>query len=69
MKPIPDTRLVTDVIKDSVPMYEKASIDEFFIDMTGMDKYFGCMKFAGELKQKLKRKHLPVSYGLASTKW
>ncbi len=63
------SRLVTDVIKDSVPMYEKASIDEFYIDMTGMDKYFGCMKFAGELKQKIKKESgLPVSYGLASNK-
>ncbi|MBK7099373.1 MAG: DNA polymerase IV [Sphingobacteriales bacterium] len=63
------SRLVTDVIKDSVPLYEKASIDEFYIDMTGMDKYFGCMKFAGELKQKIKKESgLPVSYGLASNK-
>jgi DNA polymerase-4 len=37
--------LVTDIIKDQVPSFEKASIDEFYVDMTGMDKYFGSSKF------------------------
>ena len=36
------SKLVTDVVKDSVPLYEKSSIDEFYIDLTGMDKFFGC---------------------------
>lgn len=42
---------VTDVIKESVPLYEKTSIDEFYIDLTGMDKFFGCHKLASELRQ------------------
>ena len=29
------SKLVTDVIADNVPLYEKASIDEFYTDMTG----------------------------------
>lgn len=63
------SRLVTDVIKDMVPLYEKASIDEFYIDLTGMDKYFGCMKFAEALKTKIKKESgLPASYALASNK-
>ena len=61
--------LVTEVIKDSVPMFEKSSIDEFYIDLTGMDKFFGCKKFTDELKTKVIRESgLPVSYGLASNK-
>jgi DNA polymerase IV len=63
------SKLVTDIIKDSVPTLEKASIDEFYIDLTGMDKHFGCMRFTGELKEKVIRESgLPVSWGLASNK-
>lgn len=61
--------LVTDIIRDTVPMFEKSSIDEFYVDMTGMDKYFGCAKFTRELKRKVtKESGLPISYGLASNK-
>lgn len=63
------SRLVTDVIRDSVPLFEKSSIDEFYIDLTGMDKFFGCRKFTDELKKKVNEESgLPVSYGLASNK-
>lgn len=63
------SKLVTDVIDDTVPLFEKASIDEFYIDLTGMDKFFGCMKFTGELKERVKKESgLPVSYALASNK-
>lgn len=61
--------LVTDIIKDTVPLFEKASIDEFYVDMTGMDRFFGCSKFTGELKKKVIRESgLPISYALASNK-
>ena len=63
------SRLVTDIIAHNVPLYEKASIDEFYIDMTGMDKYFGCLKFTDELKKNIRRESgLPVTFGLASNK-
>ena len=63
------SRLVTDVIRDTVPTFEKSSIDEFYIDMTGMDKFFGCSLFSSELKKKiLKESGLPISYALASNK-
>jgi DNA polymerase-4 len=63
------SRLVTDIIRDRVPLFEKSSIDEFYIDMTGMDKYFGCRLFTEELKEKvLHESGLPVSYALASNK-
>jgi DNA polymerase IV len=61
--------IVTEIIKDSVPLFEKASIDEFYIDLTGMDKFFGCKQFTDELKKKVnKESGLPSSYGLASNK-
>lgn len=63
------SRLVTDIMQDTVPLFEKASIDEFYIDMSGMDKFFGCSLFARELKQKVLRESgLVVSYGLSVNK-
>ncbi len=63
------SRLVTEIMQDTVPLFEKASIDEFYIDLSGMDKFFGCSLFAKELKKKvLKESGLPVSYALASNK-
>lgn len=63
------SRLIYEVIKDSVPLVEKAALDDFYIDLTGMDKFFGCSKFTAELKEKiLKQSGLGASYGLASNK-
>ena len=63
------SRLVTDVIQDTVPVVEKSSIDEFYIDLSGMDKFFGCRKFTDELGEKIKKESgLPISYALASNK-
>ncbi len=63
------SHLVTDVIRDRVPLFEKSSIDEFYIDMTGMEKFFGCAKYSRELKQFItKETGLPISYALASNK-
>jgi DNA polymerase-4 len=63
------SRLVTDIMRDNAPLFEKASIDEFYLDLTGMDKFFGCRLFIAELRKKvLKESGLPVSYALASNK-
>ncbi|MBO6605549.1 DNA polymerase IV [Psychroserpens sp.] len=60
---------VTEVIKESVPLYEKTSVDEFYIDLTGMDKFFGCHKLASELRQRIiKETGLPISFGLSLNK-
>ncbi len=60
---------VTEVIKASVPIYEKSSIDEFYIDLTGMDKFFGCHQLASELRQRImKETGLPISFGLSINK-
>jgi DNA polymerase-4 len=63
------SRKVTEIIQSKVPLYEKSSVDEFYIDLTGMDKFFGCARFTAELKQVITRETgLPISYGLASNK-
>ncbi len=60
---------VTEVIKDSVPLYEKTSIDEFYIDLTGMDRFFGCHQLAIELRHRIiKETGLPISFGLSVNK-
>lgn len=63
------SNLVTDVIRDRVPLFEKSSIDEFYVDMTGMEKFFGCSLYSRELKEAIFRESgLPISYALASNK-
>ena len=60
---------VTDIIKESVPLYEKSSVDEFYIDLSGMDKFFGCYQLGSELRQKIIRESgLPISFGLSVNK-
>lgn len=63
------SRLVTDIIADKVPLFEKSSIDEFYVDLTGMDKYFGCNAYIAELRHTIMRESgLPISYGLSVNK-
>src|SRR3982751_2435120 len=60
---------VTKIIHDSVPLYQKTSIDEFYIDMTGMDRYYDCYQIASDLRQRIIRETgLPISFGMASGK-
>ena len=60
---------VTDVIKESVPLYEKTSVDEFYIDLTGMDKFFGCHQLATNIRSRIiKETGLPISFGLSVNK-
>ncbi len=63
------SRKVTDIIRESVPIFEKASIDEFYCDLTGMDKFFGVSQYTRELREKIiKETGLPISYGLSTSK-
>jgi len=63
------SHLVTDIIADSVPMFEKSSIDEFYIDASGMDKFFGAFKWAKELRRKIIHESgLPISLGMSVNK-
>ncbi len=63
------SRVVTDVVRETVPVMEKASVDEFYVDLTGVDRFFGCSQFMSELKDKIRKESgLPISYALASNK-
>src|SRR5690554_1455812 len=63
------SQTVTDIIKERVPIFEKASIDEFYADLSGMDKFFGTYKFATELRNTIiKETGLPISFGLSTNK-
>ncbi len=63
------SRLVTEVIREEAPMFEKASIDEFYIDATGMDHFFGTFRWSRELRQKvIKHTGLPISMGVSLNK-
>lgn len=61
--------VVTAIIGETVPLFEKASIDEFYADLTGIDRFFGCRKFTDELRTKIiKESGLPISFGLSVNK-
>ena len=61
--------VVTDIIKEDVPVFEKSSIDEFYADLSGMNRFFGCYKYATELRQRIIRETgLPISFGLSVNK-
>lgn len=63
------SNMVTEIISENVPIYEKSSIDEFYVDLTGMDRFFGCYKLATEIRQKIMREtNLPISFALSSNK-
>lgn len=61
--------IITDIIKERVPLFEKTSIDEFYTDLSGMDRFFGCFKLVSELRDKIiKETGLPISFGLSTNK-
>ena len=63
------SHLVTEVIQDKVPLMEKASIDEFYLDLTGMDKFFGCYQWTKEIASAVKNETgLPISFALSNNK-
>lgn len=63
------SRWVTDIIAAKAPLFEKASIDEFYIDLTGMDKFFDVLEWTKTLRQQIiDETKLPISFGLSSNK-
>ena len=63
------SKMVTDIISEASPLFEKSSIDEFYIDFTGMDRFFGTLTYASELRQRiLNETGLPISFGLSQNK-
>ncbi|MEZ5023063.1 MAG: DNA polymerase IV [Chitinophagales bacterium] len=63
------SKMVTEILQEDAPVLEKSSIDEFYIDITGLDKFFGCYQWTQELIQKVRREAgLPLSFGLSVNK-
>lgn len=63
------SRMVSNIIEENTPLYEKASIDEHYVDITGMDRFFGNLKWTAELREKIIRETgLPISFGLSTNK-
>jgi len=63
------SKIVTEILMERAPVVEKASIDEHYLDLTGMDKFFGCQKWSHELRQLIMKKTgLPISTGLSLNK-
>ena len=63
------SKMVTDIVAESVPLFEKTSIDEFYADLSGMDRFFGTYQFALELQKRVKKETgLPISFGLSVNK-
>ena len=61
--------VVTEIIKEHVPLFEKSSIDEFYADLSGMDRFFGCYKYASEMRKRIIHETgLPISFGLSINK-
>lgn len=63
------SKMVTDIIREEAPKMEKSSIDEFYIDLTGMERFFGALKWAVKLRKRIiDETGLPISFGLAANK-
>lgn len=63
------SRWVRQIIADRAPQFEQASVDEFYLDLTGMDKFFDPLQWTIELREEIMRQTgLPISFGLSSNK-
>lgn len=63
------SKIVTQIISEQAPIVEKASIDEFYLDITGMDRFFGNYRWTNELTERVTRETgLPISFGLSTNK-
>ncbi|WP_410879541.1 DNA polymerase IV [Myroides sp. DW712] len=60
---------VTEIIAEKAPVMEKASIDEFYLDLTGMDRFYSVNQWTSELVTAIQKEtHLPLSYALSVNK-
>ncbi|MEC8739004.1 MAG: DNA polymerase IV [Bacteroidota bacterium] len=63
------SKIISEMVKEQVPLFEKTSIDEFYIDLSGMDHFFGSYKLASEIRSKIiKETSLPISFGMSINK-
>lgn len=58
------SHMVTEIIAEQVPIYEKSSIDEFYIDLSGMERFYNSYLLAKKMREDIKRETgLPISFG------
>ena len=63
------SKWVTDIIASKAPLFEKASVDEFYIDLQGMDKFFDPLKWTIDLRKLITNETgLPISFGIGKNK-
>ncbi|MCU0380762.1 MAG: DNA polymerase IV [Chitinophagaceae bacterium] len=63
------SRWVTDIIASRAPLFEKASIDEFYVDLGGMERFFDPLDWTIALRKEIMdQTKLPISFGIASNK-
>lgn len=63
------SHMITEIVRQEVPLFEKTSIDEFYADLSGMDRFFGCLQLSSALRQKIMAETgLPISFGLSVNK-
>ena len=63
------SRWVTQIISSKAPLFEKASIDEFYIDLSGMDTFFHPLQWTIDLRELIiNETGLPISFGIARNK-
>ena len=66
---VEQSSIVTEIIQEESPLFEKASVDEFYIDMSGMERFYGCLKWSRKIRQRvLHETGLPLSFGLSVNK-
>ena len=60
---------VTEIIASKAPLFEKASVDEFYVDLQGMDKFFDPLRWTIDLRKLITSETgLPISFGIAKNK-
>src|SRR5690606_17253052 len=63
------SHMVTQIIAERPPLVQKASLDEHYLDVAGMDRFFGCWQWTRELRQRIIHETgLPISFGLSVNK-
>ena len=63
------SKMVTEIIAEQVPLYEKASIDEFYIDLSGMERFFNAYLLAQKIRDDIKKETgLAISFGQSINK-
>lgn len=63
------SHLVTEIIQEKTPVLEKASVDEFYLDLSGMDKFFGCYQWTNDIAEAVTQNSgLPISFALSNNK-